>query len=138
VSSSKNKRPIVEAKAELPLDEAPDFDNMRPTFCLQHLHAGFDVKHKDMTQKGKAALLDQLRMLASLTWVDIRKSGRHKLGWEKIPVKQLKLSMPTVFEDETDVLVFRYDGNLPMAGVRRGAMLHLIAVERKFGQLYDH
>ena len=137
-SSKKAVRPVFSAVADLPFDPPPNYEESHPIFCLQHLHGEFSVKHSSMTKDAKAAFAEQLESLASLTWATIKRAPRHGLGFEKIPVDQLKMSLPAIFEDEEDVMVFRYHGKLPMAGVRREATLHLVALERQFGELYDH
>jgi hypothetical protein len=122
----------------LPYDEAPNYEEFHPTFCLQHIQSGFGVKQPNMTKDQKASFAGVLESLASLTWSDIKRSGRHQLGFEMLPVSKLKIAMPAIVADDEKVMVFRYHDRHPMAGVRRGAMLHLIALEREFGDLYDH
>jgi hypothetical protein len=131
-------RPSIDNIRELPFETPPNYDESHPVFCLQHLHSDFNVKHTAMSKDARAAFAEQLESLASLTWAIIKRSGRHGLGFEKLPVTKLRMALPNDFEDETEVLVFRYHGNLPMAGVRRHATLHLFALEREYGDLYDH
>ncbi|WP_317232024.1 hypothetical protein [Clavibacter capsici] len=91
-----------------------------------------------MTKEAKAAFAESLQSLSSLTWRDIRRAPRHGLGFEKLPVRQLNMSMPDAFAESSEVYVFRYSGRLPMAGVRAGATFHIVAIEREFGELYNH
>jgi hypothetical protein len=135
----KGRRPKYSGIAKIvPYDEPPDYDKMRPIFCLEHLTSGFDLKNSDMTKDAKAAFAERLQELASLTWSEIKRQARHKQGFELLPVKQLKVTLPRIFDGEENVMCFRYHGMLPMAGIRRGATLHFVAIERTFGDLYNH
>lgn len=73
-----------------------------------------------------------------MTWNEIRLADRHGYGSEKLPLDKLSISLPSSFEDEDHVTVLRYDGLLPMVGVRRRSTFHILAIERQFGELYDH
>lgn len=123
---------------ELPYKEPASTDGQSPVFCLRHLNRKFDLKESGLTLEAKAAFADRLQTLSSLTWSEIKRSDHHKMGTEKIPVDQMKLSLPSNFEGEPDLTVFRYFGKKPMAGIRVGATFHILAIEREFGELYDH
>jgi hypothetical protein len=57
---------------------------------------------------------------------------------EEIPSRSIKPSVPTQFQDRDNFLVFRYDGTLPMVGVRMGDDFHVLWIERQYGEVYDH
>jgi hypothetical protein len=105
---------------------------------LRHIHPDHDLKNSDFQQSAKAAFAVRLQTLASMTWNEIRLQDRHGYGTEKLPIGQLTIVMPPTFEDEEHVTVFRYDSLLPMVGVRRRNTFHILAIERQFGELYDH
>lgn len=42
------------------------------------------------------------------------------------------------FRRRTKVLAFRYHGKRPMVGIRVDRVLHVLFIERQFGDLYDH
>lgn len=132
-----SSRPAVETK-QLGYDEPRNFDDESPVFCLRHLHTDFSVRSASLSPDKRADFAMQLEKLSSLQWKQIKLAPRHGLGFERLPVKQLEMTMPPAFQDEESVFVFRYSGKLPMAGVRRGATLHLVAIEPEFGVLYDH
>ena len=73
-----------------------------------------------------------------MTWTQIMMSDRHGLGSENLPVDQLKVQLPAAFEDHDKVMVLRYNGLLPMAGIRINDVYHLLWLEPQFGSLYDH
>lgn len=137
-AEKKRKRPKVKSREELPHEEPPNWDKEHPVFCLRHVHRDHDLKNADFQIASKAAFAVRLQTLASMTWNDIRLADRHGYGSEKLPVDDLSISLPSSFEDEDHVTVLRYDGLLPMVGVRRQSTFHILAIERQFGELYDH
>lgn len=103
---------------------------------MHYLHKEFHLS--GCTKDGQAAFAMALVKRAALTWNDLALSGRKALGWELIPVKQLKMTLPAPFVDQDRVMVMRYDGKKPMAGVRVGDTYHVLAIEAQFNDLYDH
>ena len=51
---------------------------------------------------------------------------------------QIKPTLHGAFASTDKVMVFRYSGKLPMVGVRNGRVYHVLAIEAKFGDVYDH
>ncbi|WP_143261972.1 hypothetical protein [Allokutzneria sp. NRRL B-24872] len=107
-----------------------------PKFCLRHLQRGYDVDN--LPKEQRAAFAVALQRRAAMTWRDIVMAPRHGLGTENLPREQIKAKIPAAFEDSEEFLVLRYDGKLPMAGVRAGEVLHILWIEKHFGDLYDH
>jgi hypothetical protein len=116
--------------------EPPDYNDQTPKFCLNFLRDGFDV-HALSTQR-QAAFAKTLQKLASFRWKDLLAAPRHGQGTELIPARQFKAPIPNQFQDEPRFMVFRYEGNLPMAGVRVRDVYHVLWLEPEFGRLYDH
>jgi hypothetical protein len=138
MANSKNRgtRPKA-AKGTFPQPAAPpNYDDESPKFCLNFLRDGFDVHALDA--KGQAAFAKTLQKLASMPWKELITADRHGHGTELIPAKQIKAQIPPQFQDQEKFMVFRYDGKLPMAGVRVGAVFHVLWIEPEFGHLYDH
>lgn len=135
---AKSVRPAYRKQADLPLEEPKNTDKRKPTFCLEFLKKGFDVKNPDMTKEAKAAFAERLQELASMSWSEIKQQGRHAQGFELIKVGQLAISLPETFEGSETVMAFRYHGRHPMVGIRAGATLHILAIEREFDELYKH
>lgn len=130
-----NKPPSSEqrlAKVGLP----PNFDEESPKFCLRYIQKGFDVH--SLNQEQQAAFARTLQKLAQSKWKELITAPRHGQGCEHIPVAQLKATIPHLFQDQDKVMVFRYDGKLPMAGVRIQDVFHVLFIEPCFGVLYDH
>ena len=121
-------------------------DQAHPIFCFRHLHPHFNTQQKGLTARDKANLLDRIANLSGMSWSDIKQSPRHQYGFELIKVKQLKPKLPQVMPGAPDehgdydkIWVFRRDGKKHVfAGVRIGAVFHLVFIEAKFGDLYEH
>lgn len=135
---ARHGRPVYRKQAELPVEEHRNTDKSNPTFCLEFLQGGFDVKNPEMTKDAKAAFAERLQELASMSWSEIKRQGRHAQGFELINVAQLAISLPEAFEGKDQVMAFRYHGKHPMVGIRAGATLHILAIEREFDELYKH
>lgn len=111
-------------------------DGETPKFCLSHLQAGYRVA--DLTTNGQAAFAVALEKRSAMTWRQIATAPRHGLGTEFIAKSSIKGGIPIAFEDRERFMALRYDGLLPMCGVRVGAVLHLLWLEPHFNALYDH
>lgn len=57
-------------------------------------------------------------------------------GTELIPAREFKAPIPVQFQDEPKFMVFRYDGKLPMAGIRVHDVFHVLWIEPEFNRLY--
>lgn len=137
-TEKKRKRPKVKSSGSLPHEDPPNWDEEHPTFCLRHLHPDHDLKKVEFQTSSKAAFAIRLQALSSMTWNEIRLADRHGYGSERLPSDQLSIGLPNAFEGEEYVTVLRYDNLLPMVGVRRRGTYHILAIERQFGELYDH
>jgi hypothetical protein len=113
-----------------------DHSTGHPKFCLRFLQRGFDVANLDRDRRADLALTLQQR--SSMTWTELHQAGRHGQGYELIPRHRLTAPIPAVFADRDRFHVFRYSGKLPMAGVRAGDVLHIVWIEARFNELYDH
>jgi hypothetical protein len=113
-----------------------NYDDESPKFCLRFLRDGFDVHALDARRQ--AAFAKTLQKLSASRWKDLVVAPRHGLGTELIPAGELKPAIPVQFQDETKFMVFRYDGNLPMAGARVRDVYHVLWIEPEFNRLYDH
>jgi hypothetical protein len=119
--------------------EAPvqvNYDEETPKFCLRYLRPHFDVHA--LTDQRKAAFAKTLQKLSALTWKQLLAAPRHGQGFELLPVSQIKPTLPPQFDGQAKVMVFRYDGRLPMAGIRANDIYHVLWIEPEFNQLYDH
>ena len=116
--------------------QRPEFNKATPKFCLNYLRSGFDVHA--LSHQRQAAFAKTLQKLAASTWQELTLAPRHGQGKEFIPVGKVKAPIPERFQDNERFTVFRYDGKLPMAGVRVDDVFHVLWIEPEFGRLYDH
>lgn len=131
-------------KPNLPRDEVlktssqrVDYNKRTPVFCLHHLQSGYDVDSLQ-DKGGQAQLALTLHKCAKMKWQDIGQSGRQQSGTEWIPAKQIRAPIPNKFQDQDKFMAFRYNGKLPMLGVRINDVFHILWIERSFGDVYDH
>lgn len=135
-SKNRGKRPAVPAGTLRETAPPPSYNEETPKFCLHYLRNDFDVHALDAD--GQCAFAKTLQKLAGLRWTEIVTSGRHGHGSEHIPKAQIKPSIPERFQDRERFMVLRYNGLLPMAGVRVDDVYHVLWIEPEFNSLYDH
>jgi hypothetical protein len=103
---------------------------------LRYLAPSYDVRSLPVQQQAKFALALQDR--ATMTWQDIKLAPRHGHGTENIPAKRIKRRIPTEFVKQTNFMVLRYDGNLPMVGVRDRDVFQVIWIKANYDDVYNH
>lgn len=72
---------------------------------------------------------------------EIRVSGRHEFGIEKITRDQIKPKdrLPKFITPEVELDVFRANGdNRPFVGKQDGKIFYIFFIETNFGDVYDH
>ena len=136
MAKDRGKRPAGSREAFPAPAVPPNHDDETPKFCLHFLTNGFDVQA--LNSNGQAAFAKTLQKLASSRWKDLITAPRHGQGSEFIPARQIKAPIPTPFDGTERFLVFRYNGKLPMAGVRVRDVYHVLWIEPAFGHLYNH
>jgi hypothetical protein len=104
---------------------------------LHHLHREYDVKAL-ADKDAQAQLALTMHKCAQMQWKQIHQTGRQASGTEWIPADQIKAPIPSKFADQDRFMAFRYNGKLPMVGVRINDVFHLLWVERQYGDVYDH
>lgn len=117
-----------------PAEGPRNYDEEPPVFCLRYLEEnGFT----QCTAQEHAALARTFFKLSRLCWKDLASIGRHKLGYELIPRKQISGLPATLTPDVTQLMVFRFEGMKAMIGVRRQSTFHIALLDRAF-KAYDH
>lgn len=108
-----------------------------PIFCFKYLQMKSIQDCSD--PKYFFDYLSRLKKLSELGWEEIRKADRHSFGMEKISKESIKPDIPNFVTPEAILLAFRANGNnLPFVGVQCGKIFHVIFMESKFGDIYDH
>lgn len=70
-------------------------------------------------------------------WDDLVHHPKHGLGWEKLPKHVINPMIPEHLE-LSKYMVFRHEGNRPFVGFRSGDVFHVLWVEKKWNDLYQH
>lgn len=74
---------------------------------------------------------------AKLTWKELHQHPKHGLGSENLPKRIFKPALALELERDS-YTVFRHQGNLPFAGFRVGDVFHVLWIEAKYNELYEH
>lgn len=129
---------IKKPKKEVAIDKNKLDGIDYPVFCFKHLQNTSIKECKDASIFYD--FLDRLQKLSNLGWKEIRTSQRHGFGMEKIPVGSIIPKLPKfITPDVSHLTIFRANGNnLPFLGVQNGSVFHVIYLETKFGDVYDH
>ena len=133
----KIKKPLAANVAKLsPSSKLQTPGVEHPVFCFRYLAKSYSIS--DCTNDQLVALVQQLERLSKLTWQEIRLSGRHAMGGEKLVRASIKGPIPDwVTEDVSFFLAFRFIGKMPFIAHRNGQIMHLIAIDHDFNY-YPH
>lgn len=132
-----NKRPKGTGKPNLPTPAEPtSSDSLTPKFCLQYLQRGYDINNLPQNQRASFAMALQER--CTMTWREITVARYGGLGIEFIPASQIRGPIPVQFQDRDRFLMLRYHDRLPFGGVRVQDVLHVLWIEARYGDLYNH
>lgn len=138
MSKLKNRQGISSARLikEHTISDSVPTEKKKPLFSFQFLDTKYCISccEKD----DKAALADQLRILGSKTWAELRQAPKHGIGYEKIERNSIKASFPNHLKsDDVTFFAFRFSGKKTMVGYRDREVFHVIRLDRDF-TLYDH
>ena len=100
-----------------------------------------NIDHPLFSFKYLIDFLIRLQKLSELGWKEIRVSGRHEFGIEKITRDQIKPKdrLPKFITPEVELDVFRANGdNRPFVGKQDGKIFYIFFIETNFGDVYDH
>lgn len=97
---------------------------------------GYSVN--DLDQDGQTSFLLKLEDRADMTWARVIVAGRHALGIEMMDASAIKCGLPFGDACPPKFMVMRYHGKLPMVGWRERDVFHIVWVEARFGDVYDH
>lgn len=106
-----------------------------PVFCFKHLITDCKGDYKFYFE-----FVERLKKISCLSWKEIGTAQRHGFGTEKLTVDSIKPDLPKfVSPDVKHLMVFRANGdNRPFLGLRRDNIFHIIFIEERFGDIYDH
>lgn len=106
-----------------------------PVFCLKYIHKDFSLDHCDKSEK--AALIERLYKLSTMTWEQIRMADKHGLGTEKINRDSIKAGIPSHVTGDITFYALRFSGKKPIVGYKSDFIFHILYIDRNFA-LYDH
>jgi hypothetical protein len=110
-----------------------------PVFCFRYLVKDYNIS--SLTKKERALFVSKLETLSGLDWNTIENAGKHQLGYEHIPISDLKFNIPKAPElftpEVKKIKAFRCFGKSPFLAHRKGAILHIIAIDPNF-KAYEH
>jgi hypothetical protein len=111
-------------------------NDLRPIFSLEHLRGRYCLSM--CTTEEKAAFADAIHKRSQMTWGEIQRAHKHGLGSETIRRDALRVqTFPAELTEDVPILAFRFHGNAPMVGYRRGRVFVVLHLDRDF-TLYDH
>lgn len=123
------------SKRILPPEEPVSTDRETPAFCLRYIDSQYSLEL--CSDSEKIALVDQMRLLSQMSWIQIKGQHRHGAGSEKINRSAIKRPIPIHITDEIPLLAFRFDGKKAMVGYRLGRIFHIVWLDCNF-TLYSH
>lgn len=141
MSKKRKRKKSIKIKEALPsivIDKNDIIQNDYPTFCFKYLS---DISIKDCKNSDFfVEFLMRLRKLSELGWKEIKVSGRHSYGMEKISINDIHPQLPSCITPEVKHLhVFRATGKkLPFVGLEMQNVFRVLYIETKFGDIYTH
>jgi hypothetical protein len=128
-------QPKIKEKFQIKKTAEKSYDQRHPVFSLQYLQSNHCISRCEMAEKAKFA--DTLRKLSQFTWLDLKLTGRHQLGYEKIEKNSLKVGIPAHLTEDINIIAFRFDGKKSMVGYRINDIFYIVWVDRNFS-VYKH
>lgn len=112
-------------------------DDIVFSFKYLHEHSFTDKRVKSNFLQG---FLLRLKKLSELGWQRIRQEKRHGYGCEKIHISQIKADVQSTPTPDTNyLLAFRSSGdNKAFLGVQTGKTFHILFIEARHGDIYEH
>ncbi len=109
----------------------------KPLFSFEFLNHDARYGLSKCSSDEKSRFIEKIVQLSQLTWAEIQSSGRHQVGFEKIPAKQIRAKLHPEADARRDYLSFRCIGKAPMVGYRVGRVFYILWIDRDF-TLYKH
>ena len=110
--------------------------DLNPIFSFQYVEPRYCITKCD--KRDMAAFAKTLIKLGKLTWGQIFNAGRKSVGFEKMPLGQIKPNIPKSITEDVTFIVFRYSGQKPMIGFRKNEVFCPVWFESNFGDVYKH
>ena len=112
------------------------------SFNFSNLSKDFSFDHKDFSYDHYSSFCQSLIDISGKNWNESYKAGKHsRIGIEHLELNRFKKNNDInrlIDENEEKLTIFRYHGNLPMAGLRKEDIFYVIFLESKYDDLYIH
>ena len=109
-----------------------------PVFSFKHVVSGYGVKECD--KQAKCDLLGKLAVMSQKTWSELLRGSHFSgAGFEKIPRKQIKTSLPkSLTEDVSELYSIRFNSlSSRLIGHKSGHIFHITHIDVNLSA-YDH
>jgi len=109
-----------------------NYDECEIVFSIKYLQT--DLNNNKLQYDDMKALLNRLRLLGGLKWKEVKRSGRYKLGFEKIiekndAITEIVRNKDNTIKDDLNAIAFRYNGKgKPMIGFRRDNIFYIVCL----------
>ncbi len=135
--ASRIKKPSRPTASRINIPTEINYDDHPPIFSLERLQLG-KYCFSNMDGSHKASFAEAIFKRRNTSWAEIKKTGRHKLGFEKIDKKSINAPIPAFITEEVDhFLAFRFSGMKPMVGYRLRDVFYVLWFDSCF-DLYPH
>ena len=129
-------RPLPASSSRFRIPESVDYDQRKPIFSLREIRYGNPGCISTCLPPARSSVLHTMLKLSQFTWAKISTFPKEKLGYEKIPRNQFKISVPSsITQDIEELVVFRYSDGGRIAGYRINDVFNIVLVGEK---LYPH
>lgn len=117
---------------------AINYDKACFRISMEHALSSGSFSFSELDKDHKSAFADAIYSRSNCTWIDLKKSHRHGLGYEKIPLQQIKGNHPKILSPDTEnVIAFRFHSRAPMVGFRDNDTFYVIWFDPTY-TLYSH
>ena len=131
------KKPSRPATGRITVPAEINYDENPPIFSLERLQEG-RYCFSEMDDAHKASFAEAIFKRRNISWAEIKKLNRHKLGFEKISRNSIGAPMPQFITEDVDhFLAFRFSGMKPMVGYRSRDIFYVLWFDSSF-DLYEH
>jgi len=137
MTKNKIKTPAIKKGNRITIPENINYDTKPPVFSLERVQSG-NYCFSILTKEDKVQFAEAIFKRRSLTWSEIKNTGRHALGSEKISKSAIKTSLPPFIKDDVeDFIAFRFSGKKPMVGYKVKDVFYVLWFDHNF-TLYAH
>ena len=121
---------IKKSKIAAPSTPVQSYDKLKPMFSLSNVIKTYCCIKESCNNEEKKHILEKLVELSDLTWQEIKNAPKTGMGFELIPIQQFNVSLPSQYDAEEKLYVFRLTKKMRMAGTRRNENFNILIIDR--------